>query len=264
MKTETYIPSFKSALWASAVSSVTQFPALVVNAALLFALLILELVLPVSIFWFSSQASNEVILKVVSFIWFVYLFFVYNGALGYLFALIPTNGSFNQVWLARKKGLVFMLSSLRVGVLLLFGQLFAVCLCFLFMKNYIISPYLYIYEGLAGKKAEERSVELARGFGWDVLSRTVMFLISGYAALVLIVLLGFVVQSIYLYILISFAFLFIGLVQSNIIYSLYNTLKTIPEEARGRTQSVSYRLAVVSLVFVAVAIYGTIKILPVI
>jgi hypothetical protein len=262
VKTDTYIPSFKSALSTSVLASLAQFPALAVNAVLLFALLAVELVLPVSIFWLSSQTAYELPLRIVSSVWMVYLFLSYNGALGYLFGVIPTNGDFTQTWTARKRGLSFMVSSLKVGVLLLFGQLFLVCLCFLLMKNYIVSPYLFIYENLSGKAAEQRSVELARGFGWDLLSRTALLLIFAYASLILVVIVGYSTQSIYIYVLMALAFLFIGLVQSNIIFSLYNVLRSIPEEARGQQKPMSYRFAVVSLIFIAAAIYGTIKVLP--
>ncbi len=263
MKTTTHIPSFKSALWASVITSISQFPALVINAALLFALLCLELLAPVALFWLGSR-EGYVIAQGISLVWFIYLFFAYNGALGYLFGSIPTNPSFTQAWESRKKGLRFQINSLRVGVLLLFGQLFLVCLCFLFLSNYITSPYLYIYEGLSGKKAEERSVELARGFSWDVLSRTLLLLISGYAALILIVLIGFTTASVLLYTIAPLAFLFIGLVQSNIIYSLYNDLKSIPGEERGKERTVPYRLAVIALLLLVVVIYVTIKMLPLI
>jgi hypothetical protein len=254
------VSNFRATLGQSFRSTNRQLPVLFQNSFALAALLFLESLPGVGLLALSIVFGQLAIYaQVVAVIYLLYVFIRYNGALAYLLAAIPQNKSVS-VMTARREGVYFLLNAYKTGVLVLMGQMFLVCACFLVLSNFIFSPYLYIYEGLKGEAAEKRSVALARGNGWRILNWTVIILLLNYTFFVLAFLLLATVSYSWIVVLLVIMVLYLGLLQSNFVRIIY--LDLLASYGQKETQAVapSYKFIVIASIIFVVLIYFILKI----
>ncbi len=204
-------------------------------------------------YWLGGTGGK--ILDAVSIFMVAALFVKYNGALGLILTQTAT-GQKDYTAMARiaaKNGLRFFIHALRAGVVLFFGQPLVACPCFLFLNNFIFSPYLYVYEGLNAEQARKRSVEMSSGIGWLVLARTVGLLGIGYAFLFLCLGLLLVHSYIIALALLAVIAVYFGLIQSNFIRQFYLQIKNLPESARHQQSSLKFKtLTAISIILLLI------------
>lgn|GEM_PF-2762214 len=191
----------------------------------------------------------------------LWVFIKINGAIGIITSIISTGEG--SIWQIARRGYkqsgIFFWNGLVTGVLLLFGQTLIFCPCFLFLNNFLFSSHLFIYENLRGKAAKKRSKELAAGFGWMILNRTVVFIFIGYVFLFFIAMLLYIKFFGLAIILVLVSALYFSQLQANYIRQIYQ--RTLEAHDQGVTVPAgsSYKLVTVFSIFVLFLIYVAIK-----
>ena len=202
--------------------------------------------------------------EVLATIYFIYVAIKFNAALGLSFAYIAigersgreiSKKSADKAWKFSKHGWI-------TGNVLLFGQIFLVCPCFLLLDNFIFSPFLFVYEGMYGKKAEERSVELAQGSEWFILNRTLSLLLINYGFLIIAASLLFTRLYILGIVLLVVGTIYTGLFQSNYIYTFYKEAIAVRQSGTEIHASSKYRTYTIIAIVGLVAAYVIFKFLP--
>lgn len=200
--------------------------------------------------------------------WFLVLAIKYDGAIGCMFAYLPVESSaLNIAKKSVRSGYVFFANALNTGVLLLFGQILLICPCFIFLNNFIFSPFLVIYENISGKKAKERSKEIVSGFGPLILYRTASFLFIAYLFLVLSIAIFFIKAAWLVFLVIAIAGIYLSLIQSNFVRQIYLEMLNLRklgslEDGIGKKKSFELLFATVLLLLLVVLIYIIFKFLP--
>ena len=202
--------------------------------------------------------------EVLATIYFIYVAIMFNAALGLSYAYIATGEhsgreiskkSAEKAWQFSKHGWI-------TGNFLLFGQIFLVCPCFLLLDNFIFSPFLFVYEGMYGKKAEERSVELAQGSEWFILNRTLSLLLINYSFLIISASLLFTRLYILGIVLLVVGTIYTGLFQSNYIYTFYKEAIAVRQSGAEIHASSKYRTYTIIAIVGLIAAYIIFKFLP--
>lgn len=210
--------------------------------------------LPMVLGYWIRGVSGKV-LDAVSILLVALLFVKYNGALGLLLTETAAGAKDFRALAARsaKRGIRFFVHAARAGVVLFFGQPLIACPCFLFLNNFIFSPYLYVYEGLDAASSRKRSVELSRGIGWLVLARTTGLLGIGYAFLFLCLTLLLLHSYLLALVLLAVIAVYFALVQSNFIRGFYMQVRDLPDKQRKTSNSLKFKtLTAVSIVILLV------------
>lgn len=156
----------------------------------------------------------------------------------------------------------FFRNGLATGVLFLFGQILLVCPCFLFLNNFLFSPYLIVYEGVSGKAAKLRSKELAAGASWRILNRTAMLMLAGYAFLILMAMLLFTKLFWPAAAVILLSTIYFSLVQSNYIRAVYEYALELRQTNTVEIPASRYKLVTLVSILFLVLVYLGIKISP--
>ncbi len=218
-------------------------------------------------FWISKRdiLSSDII-SLASILWLVVLGIKYDGAVGYMFASLPLETPSREIArTAVRRGFKFFINAINTGVLLVFGQMLLICPCFIAMDNFIFSPFLIIYEGRSGADAKERSRELASGFGYLVLYRTVSFLLIAYAFLALAIAIIFIRAEWLALLVLALAGMYISLMQSNFIRQIYLEMLGLQSSGAARPAQAGMRgtfLAIGFMIILAFLIYAIFKFLP--
>ncbi|MBU6447979.1 hypothetical protein KGQ24_04045 [Patescibacteria group bacterium] len=213
-------------------------------------------------YWIRGTAGKA--LDAVSILLIVWLFVKYNGALG----LVLTETAAEKkdyagiAGRAAKNGMRFFIHAARAGVILFFGQPLIACPCFLFLNNFIFSPYLYVYEGLDAKAARKRSVELSRGIGWLVLARTTGLLGIGYAFLFLCLVLLIFHSYLLALALLAVIAVYFALVQSNFIRGFYLNVRDLPDSQRHESNTLKFKTLTVAAIIILLIFYVAFRQLP--
>jgi hypothetical protein len=196
------------------------------------------------------------VLEILAVAYLLWVLLKINGAVGLALAMIGA-GQKDYAAIAqraKREALPFFWNALKTGVVLFFGQILLVCPCFLFLNNFIFSPFLYVYENIKGKPAKKRSKELTAGFGWVILNRTTVILFAGYiflAATVYIFLSRQVWSAVLLTAVIG---LYLALVQSNFIRLIYEQTMEMQEQQTYSTSG-KYKFITSFSIFVLVLVY---------
>ncbi len=261
-----HFPSFYSSLSQSVRRTNQQFIVLLQAGPLLFLYfardILLALVLLFIAVWFKGNAA--IVLGIISMLWLLFVLLKYNGALGIMLTEIAMGRNHPRAMSrnASQRGAKFFFNAFGAGVILFFGQILLACPCFLFLDNFIFSPFLFAYEGLSWQQARQRSKELCRGLGWFILGRTLALLLIGYLLLLLSIVLFFVHFYLLAVILTLFVIFYLGLLQSNFIWIFYQQVLEIKDEHREIAASVKYKLLIAIGVGILVLVYVIYKLLP--
>jgi hypothetical protein len=216
-------------------------------------------------YFLSDHGLVRAILFVVLAIVGAYAFIRWNGAIAYAYAadtIDPENGgSVTSILTSAKTawntGLGFFVNSFNAGVLIIFGQMLAVCPCFLLQNNFIFSPYLYVYEQMHNHDARARSRELTKGFGWVVLQRSAIFLLIGYIVLVLMLLAILAPDPLFWVILVILLALYAGALQSQFIRQIYLESKNVDRSRlAGYSQKSWVTPAILTILLILILYYG--------
>ena len=253
----THISTFESTLKLSLTRAIKQLPLMFITIGSLALFFVKDILLVGILFAVGYLLGSKVgtVFQLASLIGLIYVLIKFDGSLGMALAFIGKKRT--DYWKMAQEsfvgGIGFFTKALRAGVVLFFGQTLMVCPCFLFLSNFICSPYLLVYEGIKGKDAEERSVQLAKNYGWTVFASTAQLLLISYMLIFLSALLFLTSYAWLGIILVIFFCLFLGLLQSNFVYQTYLELQhlvgTKAKEQVGRQTIVA---AGISVLFILV------------
>lgn len=264
--------SFQEVLSKSATSTNRQCFVLLKVLFVLAAYFIRDLIIPAAVFalgYFLDQQEGTLriglILEVVALLGVVLIILKLNGSLGYALTKISMgNADVADISKAsHKQGLTFFYNALKVGMLLFFGQMLLVCPCYIFQSNFVFTPFLYVYENLRGKQAKERSVNLARGVGWMILSRTIVLLFLGYVILALALLMLLTRLQTLGIISLIIAIPYLALLQSNFIWITYNEVLEIRKTEGNVSVPGQRKLMIILAGSLVLLIYILFKLFPV-
>lgn len=259
------ISDFKSLIAYGLLSSISQLPVLLKKYFGLLVYFVLYSSLAFAIIFLSSvfdlERNIELAIQAAALLYIFFLVLKINGAMGIVLAeVVNPSVKISTAWQAWSKGFPYFVNALRCGVILFFGQMLLVCPCFLFLDNFVFSPFLFVYEALRGKEAENRSKELAKGFGWTVLNRTILLLFVGYMLLFGSGLILFTQYYVLGIVLITLLIFYLSLVQSNIIYKTYSELLVLGESERKEEPAGRYKVMTLVFLMGLVIFYLIIKI----
>ncbi|HYD90971.1 MAG TPA: hypothetical protein VEA37_05720 [Flavobacterium sp.] len=256
----TEISTFRAIFGQSLRNSNRQLFVLFKNILALFALLLAEMLPGMAVLYYSLfRPDIALFLQSLAVLYLFYVLVRYNGALGYVLAVIPTDTKLHAVE-ARAQGFKFLLNSIKTGVFIFLGQMFMVCACFLALSNFIFSPYLYIFEGLKGDEAEERSVVLASGYGWQILNWTVALLMFNYVFFIVAFMALFVSSQPIVAALVVLLLLYLGLFQSNFVRIIYLELLHKNKSPKRPEASAHYKTMVFGLLLFVILIFFILKV----
>jgi hypothetical protein len=260
------VNTFVVTLKASVLRSNRQYKVLLKTVFFILVFLAFESLIPILIFAVGiySPRNLDKVLEVIALLWFLYIVLKYNGALGLalIYASIDRKDFKQTAEESRRKGLKFFFNALRTGVLLIFGQMFMVCACFLFLSNFIFSPFLFVYENLRGKAAEQRSKEIGKGFAWLMLARTIALLFFGYGIFILVSLVLFTKLVLLGILIIFFAGLYIALIQNNFIRQTYEEVISLQDRNISPNPSLKYKVLTIVALITVVLLYIFVKVIP--
>lgn len=256
-------PDFKQSLIQSVRRSNSQLIVLLQSGLFLFLFLLRDAVLFALLLWFGYKIQGGIglTLEIIAMLGFVYLFLKYNGALSLVLTDIAMGNVGSRSIAARsvKRGMRFFSNAFGSGVVLFLGQPLLACPCFLFLNNFIFSPYLYVYEDLGWKKGRARSRELAKGLGWFVLGRTLALLALGYFFIVVAIALFFLQSFVLAAVLMLVAAVYLGLVESNFIWEFYNQTMNMKMEHRIEAPNLKYKVLTSFSIVVVILFYVVYK-----
>lgn len=213
----------------------------------------------------SDHSLVREILFIVLAVVGAYAFIRWNGAIAYAYAADTIDqgniGSVSSILVSAKTawntGIGFFVNSFNAGVLIIFGQMLAVCPCFLLQNNFIFSPYLYVYEQMHNHDARARSRELTKGFGWIVLQRSAIFLLIGYIVLVLMLLAVLAPHPLFWVIIVILLALYAGALQSQFIRQIYLESKNVDRSRlAGHSQKSWVTPTILTVVLILILYYG--------
>ena len=213
----------------------------------------------------SGHGLDRAIIFVVLAIISAYAFIRWNGAIAYAYAAdtidaensAAPHSAFESAKTAWNTGIGFFVNSFNAGVLIIFGQMLAVCPCFLLQNNFIFSPYLYVYEQMHNHDARARSRELTKGFGWVVLQRSAIFLLIGYIVLVLMLLAVLAPHPLLWVIVVILLALYAGALQSQFIRQIYLESKNVDRsQLLGHSQKSWVTPAILTVLLILILYYG--------
>ncbi|MBU6447348.1 hypothetical protein KGQ24_00715 [Patescibacteria group bacterium] len=260
------LQSFRELFLSSVSRSNAQLVVLLKAGSVLFLFFFRDLLLSLvpMIFGYLAGGTSGKVLDAISVLLVAALFVKYNGALGLILTetAAEKKDSAAMAGRAAKNGMRFFIHAARAGVVLFFGQPLIACPCFLFLNNFIFSPYLYVYEGLDARAARKRSVELSRGIAWLVLARTVGLLGIGYAFLFVSLALLLIHSYLLALILLAVIAVYFGLIQSNFIRGFYLQARDLPDSLRHAPANLKFKTLTVFSILILLIFYVIFKLFP--
>jgi hypothetical protein len=213
----------------------------------------------------NSHSLARAILYVVLALVGAHAFIRWNGAIAYAYAAdtidpenegLPTSALISAK-IAWNSGIGFFVNSFNAGALIIFGQMLAVCPCFLLQNNFIFSPYLYVYEQIHNRDARARSRELTKGFGWVVLQRSAIFLLIGYIVLVLMLLAILTPHPLLWVIIVIIVAVYVGALQSQFVRQIYLESKNVDRSRlAGHSQKSWVTPTILTILLILILYYG--------